>query len=252
MRRALRAAAASLAQGAPTTAHGAVAFPAPPTLRWGPARLLHATPRLSAAAAVEVRLPPLGESISEGAVAAVLVKPGDAVAEDAVVAQIETDKVTVDVRAPSAGVVAAVLVAEGDSVVVGQLVVVLDAEAAGSGAVVAALRAAAVEAAAPAPAAAPAAPAVAATTIAPARHAAHRTPAIRFPRRVTAAGVRVSTLAPAAQAAARSSGDVDDGDLLIRLSGGRLYVGREKGTKLSRSRVLTDAEIEQIELGGAV
>ena len=72
----------------------------------------------------------MGDSITEGAIAAVLKQPGDAVAVDEVIAQIETDKVTIDVRAPVAGVVAEVLVAEGDVVVVGQGVCRVDESAA--------------------------------------------------------------------------------------------------------------------------
>ena len=45
----------------------------------------------------------MGESISEGTIAALLKQAGDAVEEDEAIAQIETDKVTIDVRAPEAG-----------------------------------------------------------------------------------------------------------------------------------------------------
>ena len=49
-------------------------------------------------------MPALGESISDGTVSTLLKQPGDAVAEDEPILQIETDKVVVDVRAPNAGV----------------------------------------------------------------------------------------------------------------------------------------------------
>ena len=62
----------------------------------------------------------MGDSITEGAVAALTKSPGDAVGADEVVAQIETDKVTIDVRAPAAGVLDAYKVGEGDTVTVGQ------------------------------------------------------------------------------------------------------------------------------------
>lgn len=219
-----------------------------------PRRTLHATPPLSAPAPLEVRLPPLGESISEGAIATLHVKPGDVVAEDAVLASVETDKVTVDVRAPSAGVVTSVLVSEGDSVVVGQLVVVLQQGEEGAVVVEPAVPTAAqpAEAAAAPPPPPPPPPSFASAPAVATSTTHHRRPSIRFPRRVTTAGARISSLPASAQAAAR---DLDDGEnLLARLSAGRggLYIGRERGTKLSRSRVLTDAEIEQIELGGAV
>jgi 2-oxoglutarate dehydrogenase E2 component (dihydrolipoamide succinyltransferase) len=57
-----------------------------------------------------VTIPPLGESITDGTVAAVLKKVGDPVEEDEPIVQIETDKVTIDVRAPRAGVIEAILV----------------------------------------------------------------------------------------------------------------------------------------------
>ena len=52
---------------------------------------------------IEVEAPNMGESISEGTIAALLKKAGDTVEEDEAIAQIETDKVTIDVRAPEAG-----------------------------------------------------------------------------------------------------------------------------------------------------
>ena len=59
-------------------------------------------------------------------------RPGDAVGEDEVVIQVETDKVTIDIHSPGAGVVQEVLVSESDVVTVGQPVakVELGAEAA--------------------------------------------------------------------------------------------------------------------------
>lgn len=72
-----------------------------------------------------VEVPSMGDSISEGAVAAVLVKPGQKVAMDEVIAQIETDKVTIDVRASTSGTVTEVLVTEGETVAVGRGVAVV-------------------------------------------------------------------------------------------------------------------------------
>jgi hypothetical protein len=60
-----------------------------------------------------VEVPQMGDSITEGSIAAVLKAPGDTVAVDEVIAQIETDKVTIDVRAPTAGVIGEILVSEG-------------------------------------------------------------------------------------------------------------------------------------------
>ena len=106
---------------------------------------------------IEVKVPTLGESVSEATVGQWLKQPGEAVALDEPIASLETDKVAVDVPAPAAGVMGAHLVKEGDTVSVGALLATI--EAAGS-APVAAAPAAAAPAAAPA-AAAPAAPAAA-------------------------------------------------------------------------------------------
>ena len=54
----------------------------------------------------------MGDSITEGSIAAVLKGPGDSVQVDEVIAQIETDKVTIDVRAATAGVIGKILVGE--------------------------------------------------------------------------------------------------------------------------------------------
>lgn len=54
-------------------------------------------------AGVEVEIQSMGESITEGSIAEILKSEGDSVAEDEVIAQIETDKVTIDIKAPVAG-----------------------------------------------------------------------------------------------------------------------------------------------------
>lgn len=80
-----------------------------------------------AEATVTIAVPSMGDSVTEGSVAAVLKSPGDVVGEDEIVAQIETDKVTIDVRhTGKAGTVTEILVKEGDTVVVGQGVAKLD------------------------------------------------------------------------------------------------------------------------------
>ncbi|KAK9834936.1 hypothetical protein WJX84_007990 [Apatococcus fuscideae] len=81
----------------------------------------------------------MGDSISEGTIAAVLKQQGDAVSEDETILQIDTDKVTIDVRAPKTGKVEAVLVSADDTVSVGQHVATVaageeGASASGSGA----------------------------------------------------------------------------------------------------------------------
>eukprot|EP00854_Cymbomonas_tetramitiformis_P015102 gene15102-17859_t len=69
-----------------------------------------------------VNTPDMGDSITEGSIAALLKSPGDVVEMDEVIAQIETDKVTIDVRAPSAGTLTGYAVNEGDTVIVGQAI----------------------------------------------------------------------------------------------------------------------------------
>jgi len=71
---------------------------------------------------VSVEVPSMGDSITEGSVAAVLVKAGQKVAADEIIAQIETDKVTIDVRASTSGTVTEVLAKAGETVSVGQKV----------------------------------------------------------------------------------------------------------------------------------
>lgn len=70
-----------------------------------------------------LEVPPLGaESISEGTVGTILKQPGDVVVEDDVIAQLETDKVTIDIKYQKniPGTIKAIHFAEGDTVEVGQ------------------------------------------------------------------------------------------------------------------------------------
>ena len=90
----------------------------------------------------EVRVPTLGESVTEATVATWFKKPGDSVAQDEMLCELETDKVTVEVPSPAAGTLADIVAAEGETVGVDALLANIS-EGAG--------------AAAPAPAAAPAA-----------------------------------------------------------------------------------------------
>ncbi|WP_424942128.1 2-oxoglutarate dehydrogenase complex dihydrolipoyllysine-residue succinyltransferase [Aliiroseovarius crassostreae] len=65
---------------------------------------------------IEVRVPTLGESVTEATVATWFKKPGDAVAADEMLCELETDKVTVEVPAPSAGVLGEIVAGEGETV----------------------------------------------------------------------------------------------------------------------------------------
>jgi 2-oxoglutarate dehydrogenase E2 component (dihydrolipoamide succinyltransferase) len=69
--------------------------------------------------ATEIKVPVLGESVTEATVARWLKQPGDAVAMDDPLVELETDKVTLEVSAPAAGTLTEVLAAEGANVGVG-------------------------------------------------------------------------------------------------------------------------------------
>ncbi len=64
----------------------------------------------------EIRVPTLGESVTEATVATWFKKPGDTVAVDEMLCELETDKVTVEVPAPVAGVLSEIVAKEGDTV----------------------------------------------------------------------------------------------------------------------------------------
>jgi 2-oxoglutarate dehydrogenase E2 component (dihydrolipoamide succinyltransferase) len=69
--------------------------------------------------ATEIRVPALGESVTEAIVGKWYKKPGEAVKADEPLVELETDKVTLEVNAPSAGVVSEILAKEGETVAVG-------------------------------------------------------------------------------------------------------------------------------------
>ncbi|KJS35084.1 MAG: hypothetical protein VR70_16385, partial [Rhodospirillaceae bacterium BRH_c57] len=75
--------------------------------------------------AIEIKVPALGESVSEGTVAKWFKKVGDTVAVDEPLLELETDKVTVEVPAPSAGTIQEIVAAEGAEVEVGAVLCVL-------------------------------------------------------------------------------------------------------------------------------
>ncbi|MBT8569821.1 2-oxoglutarate dehydrogenase complex dihydrolipoyllysine-residue succinyltransferase [Polynucleobacter paneuropaeus] len=101
----------------------------------------------------EVKVPQLSESVAEATLLQWKKKVGDAVAQDEILIEIETDKVVLEVPAPSAGVLTEVLVGDGGKVVAEQLIGKIDSTAVASAAPVAAPKAAAPAAK---PAAAPA------------------------------------------------------------------------------------------------
>jgi len=99
----------------------------------------------------EVKVPQLSESVADATLLQWKKKPGEAVAQDEILIEIETDKVVLEVPAPSAGVLSEIIVADGGTVVADQVIAKIDS--AGKASV----------AAAPAKAAAPATPVLSST-----------------------------------------------------------------------------------------
>ena len=76
--------------------------------------------------AIDIVVPALGESITEGTIAAWLKQPGEAVGVDEPLVELETDKATVEICAPKAGVLSEIRVAAGEDVEVGAVIVQID------------------------------------------------------------------------------------------------------------------------------
>src|SRR4051795_906429 len=69
----------------------------------------------------EIRVPTLGESVTEATIGRWFKKAGDAVAVDEPLVELETDKVTIEVPAPSAGTLGEIVAKDGETVAVGAL-----------------------------------------------------------------------------------------------------------------------------------
>jgi 2-oxoglutarate dehydrogenase E2 component (dihydrolipoamide succinyltransferase) len=199
--------------------------------------------------AVEIKVPALGESVTEATVAKWLVKAGDAVTIDQPLCELETDKVTVEVNASVAGSVVDLAVPEGTTVQVGGVLCHIEAGAAGTAAKPAAAAAAPAPAPAPpkpAPAPAPApAPVVAAAPVPAGANIAASGPATRKLAEET--GVAASAIAPTGK-----DGRATKADVLAALSsipaasapaakpaapaGPRLRADREERVRMTRLR----------------
>ncbi|MFT4079054.1 2-oxoglutarate dehydrogenase complex dihydrolipoyllysine-residue succinyltransferase [Rhodomicrobium sp.] len=160
----------------------------------------------------EIVVPTLGESVTEATIGRWFKKPGDAVKADEALAELETDKVTLEVNAPAAGVIAEILVKEGETVGVGALLGTI-AEGAGAAAN-------GVSKAAEKPAQAPVASAAQAATPSPAQAASPRSPNVD----VLAPSVRriaeETGINPAAVSGTGKDGRVTKGDMLSVIEGG--------------------------------
>ncbi|TQI73581.1 2-oxoglutarate dehydrogenase E2 component [Bosea sp. AK1] len=152
--------------------------------------------------ATEIRVPTLGESVSEATIGKWFKKPGEAVKADEPLVELETDKVTLEVNAPAAGVLGEIVAKEGDTVGVSAL---LGTIAEGGAAAAAPKAEAKPAAAAPAPAAE--APKAAATK------AADSGPAVS--RLAAESGVD-----PSKVAASGKDGRVTKGDMLAAIATG--------------------------------
>src|SRR6185503_9313323 len=69
----------------------------------------------------EIRVPTLGESVTEATIGKWFKQPGEAVAVDEPLVELETDKVTIEVPAPAAGVLSDIAAKDGETVAVGAL-----------------------------------------------------------------------------------------------------------------------------------
>lgn len=114
-----------------------------------------------------VQLPELGEGVTEGELVKWLVKVGDQVKPDQAVAEMMTDKATVEVPSPFGGVVKEILKKEGDVVEVGMAMLSLETDASANASAGASTPAPATHASKPAPSPAPAAAMMAAPAAAP-------------------------------------------------------------------------------------
>jgi 2-oxoglutarate dehydrogenase E2 component (dihydrolipoamide succinyltransferase) len=116
-------------------------------------------PTIEETTMTEIRVPTLGESVTEATIGRWFKKPGDSVAVDEPLVELETDKVTIEVPAPSAGTLGEITAKDGETVAVGALLGQITDGAAGAAAKPAAAPAKAAPAqSSPPPAAAAAAP----------------------------------------------------------------------------------------------
>lgn len=149
----------------------------------------------------EIRVPTLGESVTEATIGRWFKKAGDAVAVDEPLVELETDKVTIEVPAPSAGTLSEIIAADGTTVAVGALLGQITDGAAGAK-----------------PAAAPAKPAAAAPAAAAAAPAAQKAPPADAPlapsvRKLSAeTGIDASTVPGSGK-----DGRVTKGDMLAAI-----------------------------------
>ena len=115
-----RARAAPMAESVTTAAPPPVSRETPMTKP--SATAMPAAPETRSGQTMDIKVPAMGESVTEGTLANWLVKLGQQVAQDDPIAEIETDKVAIEVPAPAAGVISEQLIKEGDTVKIGAII----------------------------------------------------------------------------------------------------------------------------------
>src|SRR6267142_2609264 len=150
----------------------------------------------------EIRVPTLGESVTEATIGRWFKKAGDAVAVDEPLVELETDKVTIEVPAPSAGVLGEIAAKDGETVAVGALLGQINVGVAGGA-----------KSAAPARAAAPAAAPAAAAPVAAPKAVAADAPLAPSVRKLSAeSGIDAATVPGSGK-----DGRVTKGDMLAAI-----------------------------------
>ncbi|MGO4571917.1 2-oxoglutarate dehydrogenase complex dihydrolipoyllysine-residue succinyltransferase [Microvirga sp. 2TAF3] len=152
--------------------------------------------------ATEIRVPTLGESVSEATIGRWFKKPGDPVKADEPVVELETDKVTLEVNAPASGTLGDIIAKDGETVAPGAVL----------GSIVEGGAAAAPTPKAEAPKAAPAAAPAPAPAAAPA--------AVKEPGPAVGRIAAESGVSPAAVAGTGKDGRVTKGDMLAAIASG--------------------------------
>jgi 2-oxoglutarate dehydrogenase E2 component (dihydrolipoamide succinyltransferase) len=176
-------------------------------------------------AIVEVKVPQLSESVAEATMLQWKKKAGEAVTADEILIEIETDKVVLEVPAPSSGVLAEIVVADGGMVVSDQVIAKIDS--AGKASATAASATAAAPTPAAAAVAAPAAPAASGGSMA----------GVAMP--AAAKLMADNSLAAGSVAGSGKDGRVTKGDVLAAVAGGcahRRIRTRTRASGRARSR----------------
>jgi len=181
--------------------------------------------------ATEIRVPTLGESVSEATIGRWFKKPGDTVKADEPVLELETDKVTLEVNAPASGTLGDILAKDGETVTPGAVLgSIVEGGAAAAPAVAPKAEAPKAEAPKPAPAATPA----------PAAPGAAKDHGPAVARIAAESGV-----SPANVAGSGKDGRVTKGDMLAAIASGATAAPAPSPTQVRAPSAPVDAEREE-------